>query len=115
MDLGRPVPLLCELNLHGHPYGAGWMNNLKESKSMEKLDEKIEITLEWIIHKNFTLTLTIMYSKMKFKQKAPEMKGLLIHAGYLPKFLHFLYSLFLPSAPGQAHSETGQLNGLAYY
>ena len=56
-----------------------------------------------------------MYSKMKFKQKAPEMKGLLIHAGYLPKFLHFLYSLFLPSAPGQAHSETGQLNGLAYY
>ena len=30
MGCGRPVPLLCELNLLGLPYGAGWVN--KESQ-----------------------------------------------------------------------------------
>ena len=38
MGWGRPAPLLCELNLLGRPYGAGWIN--KESLRAFRLLKK---------------------------------------------------------------------------
>ena len=42
--------------------------------------------MEIILAQNFTLTLMILYSKIKIQKIIPEKKGLIIPAEYVPKF-----------------------------